>query len=119
MAKPQSLKEINGKFLLSWAKESKENAAWLKAQAQANNIEVKGITRPNIPVIRLNWAKEFAPRRPKKRKNPCSSRLWICKKWANPTYSTTTKKSSQRLFYRWLFFIQKNLDNFIYTCYNP
>lgn len=58
---PQTLKEINGKFLLSWAKEKKENAEWLKAQAKANSIEVKGITRPNIPTIRLNWAKEFAP----------------------------------------------------------
>lgn len=61
MTKPETLKAINGKFLLSWAKESKENAEWLKAQAKANSIEVKGVTRPNIPVIRVNWAKEFAP----------------------------------------------------------
>lgn len=74
--KPANLSQINGDWLIAWAIDKKQ-VEWLKAEFKANSTQNdNGKMRPNIFVIRKEWAEKFAPEMIPEKKKVNQKTLW-------------------------------------------
>lgn len=73
---PANLSQINGDWLIAWAVDNKQ-VDWLKSEFKANSTRNdNGKMRPNIFVMRKEWAEKFNPELLPKVKNNSKKTLW-------------------------------------------